>query len=215
MTQIKIMSLTLVLVIITSLISYQAIQNPNMLAQLVHSPYREKHHKEYYRMLTSGFIHSSRTWSHLLINMLVLYQFGEVVENVFVQLFGATMGRINYLGLYLLTIVCAGIPSYFKHKDNPSYSALGASGGVSGIMFVYTLFFPWAMLLLFFIIPCPAIIAAVLYIVYSYWADRNQNDNVGHDAHLYGALFGLAFALILKPSIFNIFLNKLVEGFPF
>ncbi len=209
------MSLTLILVIVTSLISYQANQNPNMLAQLVHSPYREKHHKEYYRMLTSGFIHSPRTWAHLLINMLVLYQFGEIVENVFVQLFGETLGRINYLGLYLLTIVCASLPSYFRHKDNPSYSALGASGGVSGIMFVYTLFFPWATLLLFFIVPCPAIIAAVLYIVYSHWADHNQNDNVGHDAHLYGALFGLAFALILKPSIFNIFIRELVEGFPF
>ncbi len=209
------MSVTLVLVIVTSLISYQAIQNPNMLAQLVHSPYREKHNQEYYRMLTSGFIHSNRTWMHLLINMFVLYQFGEIVEREFVKDFGPTLGRVNYLGLYLLTIVCASLPSYFRHKDNPSYSALGASGGVSGIMFVFALFFPWAMLGLFFIIPCPAIIAAVLYLVYSHWADRNQNDNIGHDAHLYGALFGAAFAIALNPSLFNEFITELLAGFPF
>lgn len=208
------MSVTLILVIVTCLISYQATNNPSMLAQLVHSPYREKNNKEYYRMLTSGFIHSPRTWAHLAINMLVLYQFGEIVENVFVQFSGPMVGRINYLLLYLLTIVLASLPSYFRHQDNYGYSALGASGAVSGIMCIFALLLPWDILLLFFIIPCPAIIALVLYLVYSQWADRNQNDNIGHDAHFFGALIGGLIAILLYPQIVQIFLVSLVNEFP-
>ena len=209
------MSVTLILVIVTCLISYQASNNPSMLAQLVHSPYREKNNNEYYRMLSSGFIHSPRTWAHLAINMLVLYQFGEIVERLFVEFSGPMVGRINYLLLYLITIVLASLPSYFRHQDNYAYSALGASGAVSGIMLIFALILPWETLLLFFIIPCPAIIALVLYLLYSQWADRNQNDNIGHDAHFFGALIGGAIAVALYPQILEIFVYRLVNEFPF
>lgn len=209
------MSVTLLLIIVTCLISYQAMNDRSILEKLVHSPYREKHNREYYRMLSSGFIHSDRNWAHLLVNMFVLYQFGEVVETAYVSFFGEVIGRINFLGMYLLTIVFASFPSYSKHQNNPSYSALGASGAVSGIVFIFTLLLPWAQLLLFFVIPCPAIIAAVLYLVYSHWADRNQNDNIGHDAHFYGALFGMLFTIILYPDILNIFLHRLINESPF
>ncbi|MEM9990350.1 MAG: rhomboid family intramembrane serine protease [Bacteroidota bacterium] len=208
------MSITLMLVLVTCLISYQAMNNPSLLAKLVHSPYREKHQREYYRMLTSGFIHSPNTWAHLAVNMLVLYQFGEIVERFFVSFSGPLIGRINYLLLYLLTIVLASLPSFLKHQDNYGYSALGASGAVSGVMCIFALLLPWDILLLFFIIPCPAILALVLYLLYSQWADRNQNDNIGHDAHFFGAILGGAIALGLYPQIIQIFLYQLIEEFP-
>jgi len=207
------MSITLAIIIVTCLISYPALNNRGMLEQLKHSPYMESTQKEYYRFITSGFVHGSLP--HLFINMYVLYIFGEAVETYFVQVFEGAMGRINYLLLYLLAILIGDLPTYIKHKDNPSFASVGASGAVSAILFVFILFNPWSQLLLFFIIPCPAILAAILYVGYSTWASKNQNDMIDHDAHLYGAIFGFLFAIALKPDLFNYFLQKLVEDAPF
>lgn len=207
------MSITLILIIVSSLISYQAFQRPEMLRMLQHHPYTEHNQREYFRWLTAGFVHGS--WMHLLINMFVLYQFGEFVEYQFIGIFGETMGRINYLALYLLTIIAANIPTYFVHRESPYFASVGASGAISGILFVFVLFKPWSMLLLFFIIPIPAIIAAVLYLVYSSWASKNQSDRIDHAAHFYGAVFGLLFALAIKPSLFSLFIDRLVHQFPF
>ncbi|MEM1219235.1 MAG: rhomboid family intramembrane serine protease [Bacteroidota bacterium] len=207
------MSITLLIVIITVLVSYQAMENPVMKASLFFRPYDVAKQKEYYRALTSGFIH--RDWLHLGVNMYVLYIFGEYVESQFVYLFGTLKGRLFFLLVYLATIVFAHTTSFLKHRNNPGYASLGASGGVSGVLFIYVLFAPWSMLLLFFIIPMPAIIAAVGYLIYSSWASRNANDNIGHDAHIDGALFGFWFAILLKPSLFSQFLDELVRGFPF
>jgi len=207
------MSITLALIVITGLISYQAFNNPQMAYKLRHAPYIEARNKEYYRFLTSGFVHGN--WMHLIINMFVLYQFGNVVEERFTLIFGDLMGRINYLLLYLLTIIFADIPTFVKHRNNPAYAAVGASGAISGILFVYVIFQPWSLLLLFFIIPIPAIVAAVLYLVYSSWASRKGQDMIDHDAHFFGAVFGFLFAIVLKPSFFTDFIERLIHGFPF
>lgn len=207
------MSITLILVIVTGLISYQAFNDPGLKAKLLHRPVAEHRNKEYYRLLTHGFIHAD--FMHLGINMYVLYLFGEFVETKFVYTFGALQGRMVYLLMYLLTIVAASLPTHFKHKDNAYYSALGASGATSGIIFAFALFNPWNILLLFFIIPCPAIVAAVLYLVYSSWASKNAQDNIGHDAHFWGAVFGFVFTIAINPSFFNEFIHRLTTGFPF
>lgn len=207
------MSITLILIIVTGLISYQAFERPGMLQALQHHPFTEENNKEYYRLLTAGFVHGS--WMHLLINMFVLYQFGVFVEYEFIELFGETMGRINYLALYLLTIVAANIPTFFMHRGSPYFASVGASGAISGILFVFVLFNPWSTLLLFFILPIPAIVAAVLYLVYSSWASKNQSDRIDHAAHFYGALFGMLFALVLKPSLLGFFLDRLIHQSPF
>ena len=201
------MSITIVLVIVTCLISYQAFNKPELFHKLTHNPYLVERNREYYRFLSSGFVHAD--WMHLIINMFVLYQFGEFVEHKFVFYFGDLMGRLNYLILYLLTLTLSDFPSYLKHRHNPQYSSVGASGAVSGIIFVYVLFQPWSMLLLFFVIPVPAIIAAVLYLVYSSWASRRGVGRINHDAHFYGALFGLAIALLMKPSLLELFWDRL------
>jgi len=101
------------------------------------------------------------------------------------------------------------------HKDNPRFASVGASGGVSGMLFVFVIFYPWAMLGIMFVIPCPAIIAAVLYLVYSQYAAKRGGDNIDHVAHFYGAVFGFLFTILLKPDLFNLFLNNLVNDAPF
>jgi len=207
------MSLTLIIIIVTGLISYQAFNNPSLMYKLQHSPYQEAHNKEWYRFISSGFVHVD--WTHLLINMFVFYSFGEAVESYFVQIFGEVIGRLNFLLLYLLTIIFGDIPTFVKHKDNQSFASVGASGAVSGILFAFVIFQPWATLLLFFVIPCPAIVAAVLYLVYSSWASRNQSSRIDHDAHFYGAVFGFVFTIVLQPSLFSTFWNNLINGFPF
>ncbi len=207
------MSLTLIIIILTCLISYQSFNDRSMFEKLLHSPYREANGKEYYRFLTSGFVHGSPM--HLFINMYVLYMFGQSVEYYFLMEFGEIMGRINFLVLYLLTIVFGDLPTYFKHKDNAYFSSVGASGAISGVMMVFILFNPWAQLLLFFIIPMPAIIAGVLFLVYSSWASNNTNDRIDHAAHFYGAVFGLVLCLVMKPSILGEFIQRFQAGLPF
>lgn len=207
------MSITLILIIITCLISYQAFQNPELFYKLKHIPYRVDQNKEYYRFLSSGFVHAD--WMHLIINMFVLYQFGEFVEHKFVFHFGELMGRLNYLFLYLATMFLSDIPSFLKHRHSSQFSSVGASGAVSGIIFVFVLYQPWSILLLFFIIPVPAIIAAVLYLVYSSWASNRGRDFINHDAHFYGAIIGLLIALAMKPSLLGIFWDRLIHGMPF
>ncbi|MEM9824382.1 MAG: rhomboid family intramembrane serine protease, partial [Bacteroidota bacterium] len=198
---------------ITCLISYQGFNDRSMQEKLLHSPYREARSKEYYRMLTSGFVHGSPM--HLLLNMYVLYIFGTTVEQRLLIEFGPLSGRLIFLGIYLLTIVFGDLPTFVKHRDNPHFASVGASGAISGILMIFILFYPWAQLLLFFIIPMPAIVAGVLYLIYSSWASNNTNDRIDHEAHFYGAVFGLLFVLVLKPSLFTDFLDRFQAGFPF
>lgn len=207
------MSLTLIIVILTSLISYNCFQDRGRFASLLHSPYQEKKSNQYYRWLTSGFLHGSM--GHLLINMYVLFMFGELIERNFLAIFGEVMGRLNFLLLYLLTVIFANIPTFLLHKNNPNFSSVGASGGVSGLVFVFILFYPWEMLYLFFIIPCPAILAGILYLVYSSWAAKKGTDRIDHVAHFAGAVFGFLFTIILEPEIFTNFLIRLQTNVPF
>lgn len=204
-------SITLAIVIITGLLSYRAFNDRALFNSLKHYPVIEHQNKEYYRMLSSGFIHGS--WLHLLINLYVLYEFGRTVETMYMGIFGEAIGRFLFLLMYLLTIIAADLPTFFKHQNNPSYSAIGASGGVSGIVFVYILFFPWATLALYGIIPFPAIVGGIAYLIYSSWASQKRNDGIDHSAHFYGALFGVVFTLALKPSLAINFVQQLMSKF--
>jgi membrane associated rhomboid family serine protease len=206
------MSITVVIIILTCLVSYRAFSDQSLFYNLAHWPMREFHRKEYYRLVTSGFVHGS--WWHLLVNMFVLYSFGEIVEYHYKMFFGPVMGGILYVLVYLLVIVCASIPSFFQKKDFESYTAIGASGGVSGIVFIFILMYPWEMLLLYAIIPIPGIVAGILYLWYSSYASKNVDDHIDHQAHFYGALFGLVFTLFLRPSLAGDFLHGLVHDIP-
>ncbi|MCC6724355.1 MAG: rhomboid family intramembrane serine protease [Saprospiraceae bacterium] len=207
------LSITLILVIVTSLISWQAFERREIEYKFMHYPYEEYRDKSYYRWVTSMFLHTDFT--HLFFNMFALYSFGSYIESAFVVIFGELMGRLNFFALYILSGVFADIPTYYKHKHNQSFSSVGASGAVSGIMFAFALFEPWSNIYLFYVIPIPAVLAAVLYLVYSSYAAKQGGGRIDHMAHFWGAVFGLLFTIALKPELFNRFLDKLVSDFPF
>ena len=144
------------------------------------------------RMLTSGFLHVD--WLHLILNMYVLYIFGD-----FVVRFLATN---SFLIVYFGSLLAGSLYSLSYHKDEPYYSAVGASGAVSGIVYSSIMLFPNMQLLLFFAIPIPGYIFGVGYLLYSIYGMKKQLGNVGHAAHLGGAIGGFALTLLLKPSLF-------------
>lgn len=196
----------------TGIISYQAFNNPAMRDRLLFHPYSVKQNGEYYRFLSHGFVHGN--WSHLLINLFVLYQFGEVAEIIFVKyIFGEAFGRIVFLLFYVSAIIIAAVPSYFKHQDHSYYGSLGASGATSALVFIYILLDPWQW---FIFPPLPAIILAVAYLWYSSYMSKRGGDNIAHDAHLYGAVYGLIFALgsfaLFSPELLENFLIRLMQG---
>lgn len=204
-------SLTLVLIILTCLISYQAFNNPEMKAKLLFRPV-DIRNGEYYRFFTSGLIHGD--FSHLLFNMWALYIFGELVENIFITyLFGPTIGRVAFLLFYFSAVAVASLPSYFRHQDNYAYSALGASGATSALSMIFIMFLPWEW---FVFPPLPGILLAVGFLWYSSHMDKRGGDNIGHNAHLSGAIYGIGFiivaSLLLKPELLTYMLQQLLAG---
>jgi membrane associated rhomboid family serine protease len=195
----------------TCLVSYMALNNTEIRGRLIHYPYQEDRSKEYFRMLTAGFLHGD--FNHLLFNMLTLYFFGPVVESWFKYIF-APMGQIIYLLFYLAAIVAASIATFYKHKNNPSFASLGASGAVSAVLYAAILLNPGMSLYMFFIpVPIPGFIYGILYLWYSSYAAKQGNDNIDHTAHIYGALFGFFFPIILQPSLGLSFISQLIDWF--
>ncbi|MEJ1238537.1 rhomboid family intramembrane serine protease [Chryseolinea sp. T2] len=191
------MSITLIIVGFTVLVSMYAFQKPAVLKRLILNPYVVTHRKEYYRFLTSGFIHKDHM--HLIFNMLSMYFFGGVVEKQFNYIF-ASRGDLYFILLYVLGIIISDVPSFLKHKDNPGYNSLGASGGVASVIFAFILLRPLDKICLYFALCFEGFILGALYLVFSYYQGRKANDNVNHDAHLFGALFGLLFIAVLHPQ---------------
>jgi len=202
--------LTTIIVVLTSVSSYLAFNNNSLKDKLVFYPYAIKRLGDYYRFISSGLIHAD--WMHLIFNMYVLYMFGNIVEQYYRVLFGEWANLLFFL-LYVGGIVMAEMYSYFKHQDNSYYRSLGASGAVSGVIMCYILFEPWHELYFIFFpfMPIPAIVLGVLYMIYSYWAASNSNDNIGHNAHFWGGIFGIVYTLVIKPEIALTFFNKLTN----
>ncbi|WP_430927790.1 rhomboid family intramembrane serine protease [Polaribacter marinivivus] len=146
------------------------------------------------RLFSSGFLHVD--WMHLILNMYVLYVFADFVANI--------LGNNSFLIIYFGSLLAGSFYSLSYHKDEPYYSAVGASGAVSGIVYSSILLFPDMQLLLFFAIPIPGYVFGVGYLLYSIYGMKKQLGNVGHAAHLGGAIGGFALTLLLKPILFSI-----------
>lgn len=190
-------SITFIIIGITVLVSLLALNNQRVLQSLVMNPYQVNTRNQYYRLLTSGFIHADM--GHLFFNMFSFYFFGSSIEYIFTQKFG-DVGKIYYVALYLLAIIVSDLPSYFKHRNQPRYNSLGASGGVAAVIFATIVFAPLETIRIYAVIEIPGIIFGVLYLAYSYYQGKRSGSNINHDAHLYGALFGILFCAILFPS---------------
>lgn len=199
------MSITLIIIIFTSALSIFSLYNPDAMYKLILNPYQTKSSKEWYRLVSSGFIHAD--WMHLFVNMFVLYSFGNIVEYYYQQIFGE-IAITTFLMLYISSIFAANLPTYYKYQNHSGYNSLGASGATSAVLFASILFQPFAKIYLYFI-PIPGILAGVLYLFYSHYMDKRQVDNVNHDAHFWGAVYGVAFTVVLKPKVVLIFLAQL------
>ena len=199
-------SLTIVIVAITVLVSWRAFNDRALLERLILWPPAVERRKQYDRLLTHGFIHAD--WMHLLFNMITLWSFGTAVERAFSQM----ITPAGYVLFYLSAIVVSILPTYISHRRDPNYRSLGASGGVSAVLFSFILFDPWSTLIIFPIpLPIPAFLFAVLYVGYSIWMDRRGRDNVNHSAHLWGAAYGVLFTVLLEPRILGHFVQTLLR----
>lgn len=197
------MSHTTVIVILTVIVSFLAWQNRMVMGRLIFDPISVTRFGQYDRFITHGFVHADAM--HLLFNMFTLYSFGRVMENFYIRKFG----NLGFIIFYLLAIVVAMIPSYLKNKTNSRYLSLGASGGVSAVIFAFILFQPWSLLYFFGILPIPAIVFAIGYTAYTIWADKQGRGNINHSAHLYGAVFGVIATVIIEPRIIIHFIDAL------
>ena len=199
---------TVIIIAVTCLVSILCFTGALNTNKLLFHAYSVWHRKEWYRMLTYGLVHGG--WGHLFFNMLTLFFFGRVVEQYFAAAFGDTTGIILYLILYVSAIAMSTAWDLVKHKDDWNYSAVGASGAVSAILFASILFEPKMGIYIYLIpIPVPGHIFAPLYLLYCWYMAKRNMDNIGHTAHFWGAVYGLAFPLIFRPDIFLHFLSQL------
>lgn len=201
--------MTIAIILITGAISLWGFSNESIMKKLQLNPYQIYHDNQLHRLITHGFIHAD--WIHLLVNMLVFFSFGSAIENRFEIL--AHKGIINnnilhFLILYFGGMILATLTTIIKHKNNPEYNAIGASGAVSAVVFTYIFFSPTNSLLLMGVIPIPAIIFGVLYLIYSQYMSRKSGGNVNHDAHFIGAVFGFIYPILLKPNLIQYFISQ-------
>jgi membrane associated rhomboid family serine protease len=205
------MSITLLIVLFTAGLSIYAWQKDGLLFKLVLNPYQVQKKKEYYRFITSGFVHAD--YIHLIFNMLSFLSFGFAIEHLYNQTYAA-YGSILFLFLYLTGIIISDIPSYIKNRHNTRYNSLGASGGVSTIIFASVISYPLEGVgVIIFVLP--GFLFAVLYLFYCAYLAKNSDDNINHDAHMYGGLYGVVASLILDPSLAISFVKAIGTFNPF
>ena len=195
------MTITLIIIIITVLVSITAFSNDKIFNDLIFDPPAVTYNRQWYRFLTCGLIHAN--FFHLFFNMYSFYLFGDQVEASFNRIF-QEKGRLLYLLLYITSLFACLLPTYFKHKTDNYYRSLGASGAVSAVIFVYIVLNPLQDLGLI-IIPgfrLRAFIFGFIYLVVSSFLDKRGGGNINHSAHIFGALYGIAF-LIVAANLFS------------
>jgi membrane associated rhomboid family serine protease len=200
---------TIILIAANILYSIAAFNNQNLLSRAIMWPYGVKRNNQYYRFISSGFIHGD--YMHLFFNMFTLFFFGRNLEVYFSML--GLGGTLSYLLLYFLGLIVSDIPTYLKQQDNYHYHCLGASGAVSAVVFATIVFSPWSSIYIFGALKLSAMLYAVLYIWYCIYMAKRNRDNINHDAHLWGSLFGLAFTIMLiamfQPGLFDYIIDQL------
>lgn len=194
--------ITYLIIGITVIVSFLCFNNRELFFKLALIPYLTVKKNEWYRLITHGFVHADFT--HLLVNMFTYWSFGVYMEGVFRAL-GFNNGA--YLGLYFGGMIAASVPDLIKHRDNPDYVSIGASGAVSAVLFASILFDPWSEILLFAVVPIPGIVFGILYLVYCQYMNKRGGDNINHNAHFYGALYGFIYPVLLKPDLFRFFIS--------
>jgi membrane associated rhomboid family serine protease len=186
----------LILTIGTSVIAWQY---EGLFRLFALNPWTLLREGRYYTFLTSGLIHADL--AHLFVNMFTFYSFAFALERL--------LGHWQFLALYAASLILSNLTTTVKHRDDPSYFCVGASGAVTAVIFSFIIYEPRATIGLFGILPIPALLFAVLFVGWSYYAARYRETRVNHAAHLWGALSGLALTLLLDPGAYRIFLRAL------
>jgi len=199
--------ITISLIIANVIFSLIGFSNHEMVDKTIMWPYRVARENQYIRFITSGFLHAD--WMHLIFNMFTLFFFGRNLELYFG--FYGLGGTVSYLLLYFVGLIVSDIPSYLKHKDDYNYRSLGASGAVSAVVFATIVFSPWSPIYIYGAIKISAAVYAVLYILYCVYMGKKSGDNINHDAHLWGSLFGLAFTLLLIAVLQPVLFSGIIE----
>jgi|SRR5579871_2695538 len=197
-------SFTVIIIIITSLISFIAFSNLKLMDSLIFWPPAVSMRHQYWRFITCGLIHAD--FMHLLFNMFTLYFFGKALENLYMGELG--LQHYYFIILYITALIASNIPTYIKRKDDYNYRSLGASGAVCAVLFACILIRPWEEVWLYGI-RIPGLVYAVLFMIFSIYMSRRGGDNVNHDAHLWGALYGVLFTIAVDHEVFSTFLEQL------
>jgi membrane associated rhomboid family serine protease len=179
----------LTLILVTGLVSWLGFRSREVEEKYIFEPERILAGKEFYRLITAGFLHAD--WRHLILNMVSLGLFGNVLE-----LF---LGKVDLLLIYFGSIIGGNLLSLYVHRHH-EYRAYGASGGVCGIIFAYVLLFPGGGIHMYFIpLAIPGWLYAPGFMLLSFYGMKSARDNIGHDAHLGGAIIGLLITAVLQP----------------
>ncbi|MDR0430385.1 MAG: rhomboid family intramembrane serine protease [Tannerellaceae bacterium] len=192
----------------TAVVSFICFDRRYLFNRLSFNSYAIFRYKEWYRVITHGFVHADMM--HLFVNMFTFWSFGSLMEHIFGA---AGFGMWRYFGLYFGGMVFASLYDLFKYRDNIYYQSIGASGAVSAVLFSSIFFNPWGKIYLFAVIPVPGIIFGVVYLLYCQYMARQSAGNINHNAHFYGALYGLLYPIFLQPSLFKVFISQLTSFF--
>ncbi len=201
--------MTIAIIVITTIVSVYAFNKPDLFYKLTLNPSLFFRKREYWRILTHGFIHAD--WVHLGVNMFVLFSFGLFNERYLKELAVHDYIRhpsLNFLFLYGGGILFSALPTLFRHRNNVSYNSVGASGAVSAVVFT-SIFFQPKSLIYFYFIPIPAFVFGILYLLYSQYMAKKSDQNINHEAHFAGALFGFFYPVLMNPALIRLFLSQM------
>lgn len=196
--------ITYLIIGITVILSFICFSNRELFMKLAFIPYRTIRNHEYYRIVTHGFIHADMT--HLLVNMFTFWSFGLYIERTFRYM---GFGSGAYLAIYFGGMIVASLYDLIKRRNDPYYVSIGASGAVSAVLFTSIFLDPWGKILFFAVLPVPGIVFGLLYLAYCQYMAKQTGDNINHNAHFYGAIYGLIFPMLLEPSLLHLFLSQL------
>lgn len=198
--------ITLIIIAITAITSIRAFSDQELYSKFIFAPNYMSRNKEWHRFFTYGLLHGD--WAHLIFNMFAFYSFGSIVENVFNELYPG-FGNFIFIALYVTALPLSSLVDYFQHRNNSRYLAVGASGAVSAVIFSSILIYPNGGIMIFPIpFSIPAYIFGPLYLAFCVYMAKNANDNIGHVAHFYGAIYGLIFTIIAIPGILSHFISQ-------
>lgn len=198
--------ITYIILIATVVVSIACFNNSSLFNKLSYSPYRMVHSNEWYRIISHGFVHGD--WMHLFVNMFTFLSFGVYVEKVFASL---GFGDGSFLLLYFGGMIAASLYDLWKYRDNRYYSSIGASGAVSAVLFTAIFMNPWDKIYLFAAIPIPGIVFGFIYLWYCQYMAKRGGDNINHNAHFYGAVYGFILPILLEPGLLQMFIHQLLR----